>query len=143
MKRFYYVSLCSILLLNLSCSSDDDTPTPNDDVSEEESLLVGTFEGVSFTATVPSGIVETQLSGRIVFDEEGNYNSTISPFSLNEQSGTWSYEEGEQLIIFNEGEVTEEMAENVRITTDSLFFRINRGEENNMTVIDFKLVRQK
>jgi len=130
------------MLLTVSCSSEDDGPTPNgNDIIEDESLLVGTFEGVSFTAAVPSGIVETALSGVLVFGETGIYSYTISPFSLNEEAGTWGYLEDDQKIIFNEGEATEEVAENVRVTTDSLFFRINRGEENNMTTIDFKLVR--
>lgn len=137
----YFFFLCA-MLLTVSCSSEDDGPTPNgNDIIEDESLLVGTFEGVSFTAAVPSGIVETALSGVLVFGETGNYSSTISPFSLNEEAGTWGYLEDDQKIIFNEGEATEEVAENVRVTTDSLFFRINRGEENNMTTIDFKLVR--
>ena len=142
MKSFHYLSVLCFLLIGISCSSDDGNPAPDSDVAENDSLLVGTYEGVSFTATVPSGIVATALSGEIVFEGDGNYSSTISPFSLNEDTGTWTYEQKDQIIIFNEGEVTEEMAENVSLTPDSLFFRISRGEENNRTIIDFRLARK-
>ena len=143
MKPFYYLSLFCFFSLGLSCSSDDGTPPdPDADIVANNSLLVGTYEGVSFIATVPSGIVETKLSGQIIFEKEGNYNSTISPFSLNENKGTWTYRAEEQQIIFNEDQLTEEVAENVILTSDSLFFRIRRGEVNNLTVIDFKMVKQ-
>ncbi len=142
MKSFHYFSLFCFLLFGISCGSDDGSPVPDSDVAKDDSLLVGIYEGVSFTATVPSGIVATALSGEIIFEGDGSYSSTISPFSLNENSGTWTYEQEDKIIIFNEGEAIEEMAENVTLTPDSLFFRISRGEENNRTIIDFRLAKQ-
>lgn len=142
MKSFFFLPFFCLLILNLSCSSDDGTPTPDNDVEDEENLLIGVYNGVAFTASVSSGIVENKLSGTLTFEEDGTYKSTVSPFYLNSESGTYDYEKDDKRIIFNEGETVEEIAENVMLKDDSLFFRINRGEENNLTTIDFTLVKQ-
>lgn len=140
MKYLYSMLFSCLFLITVSCSdSDTDTPIPN---GNDETSLDGTYEGFSFAASVANGLVDGNLSGTLKLNSDGTYSSTISPFSLVEASGDWSYVQDEDRLIFNEGETTEEKAEKLTLDGDTLSFTIYRGEPTNQTVIDFVLLKE-
>lgn len=140
MKYRYSMLLSCLFLLTISCSdSDDATPIPDE---SDETSLEGTYEGFSFSASVSNGLIDGSISGTLMLNNDGTYTSTISPFSLVESSGSWSYMQEKDWVIFNEGEISEEKAENLTLDGDTLSFTIYRGEPTNQTVIDFVLLKE-
>lgn len=140
MKLIYSVLLSGLIIFSASCSDDDDKQVIED--NDDEKILAGTYNGVSFEASVATGIVDGALSGSLILENDGRYTSTIRPFSLASEEGSWTYYEDEEKLFFNEGETSQEMAEEVLIKGDSLLFEINRGEPTELTSIDFVLVKK-
>lgn len=140
MKTTYTVLLSGLILFSVSCSDDDDGQPIKD--KDDEKTLAGTYAGVSFKASVASGIVDGALSGSLILENDGSYSSTIHPFALIAEEGSWTYYEDDEELFFNEGETTEEIAEDLLVKGDSLFFEINRGEPTELTSIDFVLIKQ-
>lgn len=140
MKNLYLILFTCLFLLTVSCSdSDDATPIPD---GNDETSLEGTYEGFSFSASVSNGLIDGSLSGTLMLNTDGTYTSTISPFSLVEPSGDWLYKQENNWLIFNEGEISEEKAENLTLDGDTLSFTIYRGEPTAQTVIDFVLIKE-
>lgn len=140
MKLIYTVLLSALIFFSVSCSDDDDGQPIED--KDDEKPLVGTYAGVSFEASLASGIADGALSGSLILKNDGSYSSTIHPFDLIAEEGSWTYYEEDGKLFFNEGETSEEVAEDLLIKGDSLFFEINRGEPTELTSIDFVLIKQ-